>query len=47
MWKNLGNATEKPKQKHSKTSKEYAEGMQNTTKNKEPLLVHVNVYHCI
>ena len=40
------NATAKPKQNHGKTNKEYAEGMQNTTKNEEPLLVYVNGYHC-
>ena len=30
--KALGNVTAKPKQNHGKTSKKYAEGMQNTTK---------------
>ena len=30
--KALGNVTAKPKQNHGKTNKEYAEGMQNTTK---------------
>ena len=45
--KALGNATAKPKQNHGKTNKEYAEAMQNTTKNEEPLLVYVNGYHCI
>ena len=29
------------KQNHGKTNKEYAEGMQNATKNEEPLLVYV------
>ena len=32
---------------YSKTNKEYAKGMQSTTKNEEPLLVYVNGYHCI
>ena len=32
---------------YGKTNKEYAKGMQNTTKNGEPLLVSVNGYHCI
>ena len=32
---------------YGKTNKEYAKGMQNTTKNEEPLLVSVNGYHCI
>ena len=45
--KAVGNATGKLKQNHCKTNKEYAEGMQNTTKNGEPLLVYVNSYHCI
>ena len=45
--KALRNATAKPKQNHGKTNKEYAEAMQNTTKNEEPLLVYVNGYHCI
>ena len=37
-----------PKQNHGKTNKEYAEGIQNTTKkNEELLLVCVNGYHCI
>ena len=31
----------------SKTNKDYGEGMQNTTNNEEPLLVHVNGYHCV
>ena len=30
--KALGNVTAKPKQNHGKTSKKYAESMQNTTK---------------
>ena len=36
-----------PKQNHGKTNKEYAESIQNTTKNEESLLVYVNGYHCI
>ena len=32
---------------YGKTNKAYAEGMQNTTKNEEPLLVYINGYHCI
>ena len=32
---------------YGKTNKEYAEGMQNTTKNEDLLLEHVNRYHCI
>ena len=44
--KALGNATAKPKQNIGKTNKEYAQDMQNTTKNEKPLLVYVNAYHC-
>ena len=32
---------------YGKTNKEYAEGMQNTTKSEEPFLVYANGYHCI
>ena len=32
---------------YGKTNKEYAEGMQNTIKKEEPLLIYVNSYHCI
>ena len=32
---------------YGKTNKEYAEGMQNITKNEELLLVYANGYHCI
>ena len=34
-------------QNHCKTKKEYAEDMQNTTKNEEPLVAYVNGYHWI
>ena len=45
--KALGNATAKPKQKTMAKLTRIWESMQNTTKNEERLLVHVNCYHCI
>ena len=45
--KAVGNVTAKPKQKLWQNLQEYANGMQNSTKNEEPLLVYVNGYHCI
>ena len=35
------------KQNNGKTNKEFDEGMQNTTKNEEYLLVYVNGYHYV